>query len=128
MIDRGWLLADAPVERLASLDRGSSIGSRDLRHLINTVHDLTARSVGFGSAGHAVLRSTRRLQRASLCSVFLLRGRVRAGVDFRAHDGRIGIGTSTRQERRAAVQDDRSETAIGHGGDGAAGNRGWRSV
>ena len=42
---------------------------RDLRHLVNTVHELTSRGVGFKVLTGQVRRSTRRPRVGSWCSV-----------------------------------------------------------
>ena len=99
---------------------------RDLRHLINTVLDLTGRGIGLKVlTGHGAAIDRRRqaglryLRRA---------GRVRARVDRRAHRGGPGLSTGTRPERRPAVQDDRRQAAAGDGGNGAVRDQGRRPV
>ena len=58
--------------------------------------------------------------------IFAARGSRR--TNLRAHDGLETSAASTGKERRSPVQDDRRETSPGHGGNGAARDRGQQSV
>ena len=93
---------------------------RDLRHLVNTVHDLTERGIGLKvltgrgrghrhhhGLGQARLRDLRRP------------GRVRTRTDLRAHRRRPGLGPRPRTHRRPALQDDPGQGPPGHGRHGA---------
>jgi DNA invertase Pin-like site-specific DNA recombinase len=86
---------------------GSSIDFRDLHHLVNLVHDLTARGICLKVlAGQGAIS----IQRPRTVAEFereLIIERTRAGlVSARA----------PRSEQRPAVQDDRGEAPLGAGG------------
>ena len=89
---------------------------RDLRHLVNIVHDLTERGVGLKvltrtgrshryhhSVRQARLRDLRRLSR------------IRTRTHFRTDHGWPGLGTGAWPERRAPLQNDSCEVAPCHG-------------
>jgi Resolvase, N terminal domain len=100
---------------------------RDLRHLINVVHDLSTRSIGFkvltghGAAidhHHAVGQTGVRDLRSA--------GRIRTRPNLGANESRPCIGSRPRTKRRCALQDDCGESAPGHGRHGAKGNESGR--
>jgi DNA invertase Pin-like site-specific DNA recombinase len=69
---------------------------RDLRHLINTVHDLTGRGIGLKVlTGHGAAIDTTTAAGKLVFGIFAA-GRVRARTDYRAHDCRIGFGEGAR--------------------------------
>ena len=100
---------------------------RDLRHLINTVHDLTGRGIGLKVlTGHGAAIDTTTAAGKLVFGIFA--ARVRARVDRGAHDCRPSLGPRARAERRPAVQDDRRQAAAGDGGNGSARDQGRRPV
>ena len=98
---------------------------RDLRHLINTVHDLTSQGIGLKVlAGHGAALDTTTAAGKLVFGIFaalaefereLIAERTRAGLAAARARGRTG---------GAPIQDDSGETAAGDGGDGPAGNAG----
>ena len=101
---------------------------RDLRHLINTVHDLTGRGIGLkANRARCVHRHHDRRRQAGLWN-FRCAGRVRARADRGTHDCRLGIGAGAWQERGPTIQDDCRQIAVGNGGHGATGNQDRRTV
>lgn len=102
---------------------------RDLRHLINTVHDLTARSVGLKVlTGHGAAVDTTTAAGKLVFGIFaalaefereLISERTVAGLISARARGRKG---------GAPLQDDRRQATPGDGQHGATGNQGGRSL
>jgi Resolvase, N terminal domain len=87
---------------------------RNLRHLVNVVHDLTERNIGLrvlAGQGAAIDTTTRGWQ----VGVWDFRriGGVRARVDPRAHHCRACCRTRKRSQWRSQTQDDTSEVTSG---------------
>lgn len=98
---------------------------RDLRHLVNLVHDLTGRGVGLKVlAGQGANLDTTtangRLVFGHLCGA----GRVRARVDHRAHPCRSGVRSRSRPQRRTSIQDDGGKATARSGRHGPARHQG----
>ena len=75
---------------------------RDLRHLVNTVHDLTARSVGLKVlTGHGAAVDTTTAAGKLVFGIFAALAEFGTGVDFRANGCRTCLGARSRQERGA---------------------------
>jgi hypothetical protein len=101
---------------------------RDLRHLINTVHDLTARSVGLKVlTGHGAAVDTTTAAGKLVFGIFaalaefereLISERTVAGL----------ISARARGRKGAPLQDDRRQATPGDGQHGATGNQGGRSL
>src|SRR5262249_44700137 len=102
---------------------------RDLRHLVNAVHDLAARGNGFKVlTGHGASIDTSSPSGKLVFGIFaalaefereLIVERTRAGLQAARARGRHGGG---------AVEDDRGQAAAGDGGHGQAGDRDRRSM
>lgn len=101
---------------------------RDLRHLINTVHDLTARSVGLKVlTGHGAAVDTTTAAGKLVFGIFaalaefereLISERTVAGL----------VSARARGRKGAPLQDDRRQATPGDGQHGATGNQGGRSL
>ncbi len=103
---------------------------RDLRHLINTVHDLTGRGIGLKVlTGHGAAIDTTTAAGKLVFGIFAAPGRVRAR-ELIAERTIAGLASArrARAERRPAVQDDRRQAAAGDGGNGSARDQGRRPV
>lgn len=121
---------------------------RDLRHLINTVHDLTGRGIGLKVlTGHGAAIDTTTAAGKLVFGIFaalaefereLIAERTIAGLASARARGRKSsphafvmvsvLGPRARAERRPAVQDDRRQAAAGDGGNGSARDQGRRPV
>lgn len=101
---------------------------RDLRHLINTVHDLTGRGIGLKVlTGHGAAIDTTTAAGKLVFGIFAALAEFeRELIAERTVAG--GLSTGTRPERRPAVQDDRRQAAAGDGGNGAVRDQGRRPV
>ena len=99
---------------------------RDLRHLINTVHDLTARSVGLKVRSWCGGRYDDCRRQAGVRYFAALAEFERELISERTVAGRLGA--RSRQERRAPLQDDRHQATPGDGQHGATGNQGGQSL
>lgn len=101
---------------------------RDLRHLINIVHDLTDRGVGL-----KVLTGQGAAIDTTTASGKLVFGIFAALAEFerthlRTHPRRPRLGPRPRPERWPAIQDDSGEGPSRHGVHGPARNQGRRAV
>jgi DNA invertase Pin-like site-specific DNA recombinase len=77
---------------------------RDLRHLVNTVHDLTARGIGFKVlSGHDANIDTTSPSGKLVFGIFCRPGGIRARVDHRTDESRDGCCPSPRPQRRQTV-------------------------
>src|SRR5260370_29273531 len=121
---------------LKSLRRGDALIvwkldrlGRDLRHLINVVHDLSARSIGFKVlTGHGASIDTTTPAGKLVFGIFAARSGIRARPDLRANESWPCVGSRPRTKRRCALQDDCGESAPCHGCHGAKGNESSRLV
>ena len=94
---------------------------RDLRHLVNTVHELTTRGIGLKVlTGQGAAIDTTTAAGKLVFGDLRRAGGVRARVDRRADPGRDGRGAGARSARGSALQDDAGEAPAGDGGDGQA--------
>ena len=92
---------------------------RDLRHLINTVHDLTGRGIGLKVlTGHGAAIDTTTAAGKLVFGIFA------ALAEFE----RELIAERTIAGLASAVQDDRRQAAAGDGGNGSARDQGRRPV
>lgn len=70
---------------------------RDLRHLINTVHDLTGRGVGLKVlSGHGVAIDTRTAAGTLVFGIFAALAEFERELNLRAHRCRTGFGSRQR--------------------------------
>jgi hypothetical protein len=99
---------------------------RDLRHLINTVHDLTTQGIGLQVlTGHGAALDTTTAAGKLVFGIFAALAefaRADCGTDARGP----GRGTRAGPERGRPLQNDPSQTPAGHGRDGPAGDEGQR--
>ena len=96
---------------------------RDLRHLVNTVHDLTRAASASRCSPATAPASTPFRQRQAGLRHLRRPGRVRAGADHRAYEGGHGRRPRPGPQRRQALQDDRRQAPAGDGGDGQPGTK-----
>jgi DNA invertase Pin-like site-specific DNA recombinase len=101
---------------------------RDLRHLINTVHDLTGRGIGLKVlTGHGAAIDTTTAAGKLVFGIFAALAEFER--ELIAERTIAGLASArARAERRPAVQDDRRQAAAGDGGNGAARDQGRRPV
>jgi len=91
---------------------------RDLRHLVNLVHDLTARGVGLKVlAGEGAAIDTTTAAGKLVFGIFAALTEFER-ADHRAHPRRHRCSPSARPQRRRAVQDDNCQVASGPGHNG----------
>ena len=92
---------------------------RDLRHLVNTVHDLTKRGIGLkvlAGAGAAVDTTTP----AGKLTFGIFAALAEFERELISERTKAGLGAGSRPKGRTAVQDDARQAQAGHGGDGSA--------
>ena len=101
---------------------------RDLRHLINTVHDLTGRGIGLKVlTGHGAAIDTTTAAGKLVFGIFAALAEFER--ELIAERTIAGLASArARAERRPAVQDDRRQAAAGDGGNGSARDQGRRPV
>lgn len=102
---------------------------RNLRHLVNTVHELSEKAISFkvltGQGGaNRHHNSARQIGFWHFCII----GRVRKGFDFRTNQSRFSFRPCSGQERRSPLQNDPGETAPGNGLNGKSVNCDQRFV
>jgi hypothetical protein len=131
--------ASARIARLASCLKALRPGDtlvvwkldrlgRDLRHLINTVHDLTGRGIGLKVlTGHGAAIDTTTAAGKLVFGIFAALAEFER--ELIAERTVAGLASARARGRKAAaVQDDRRQAAAGDGRDGAARNQGRRPV
>src|SRR5512135_2674798 len=102
---------------------------RDLRHLVNTVHELTTRGIGLKVlTGQGAAIDTTTAAGKLVFGIFAALAEFGAGADRRADPGRPGLGAGAGAARGAAIQDDAGETPPGDGGHGQARDQDRRAV
>ena len=94
---------------------------RSLRHLVNTVHDLEQRGIGFKvlTGQGAAIEYHNSLRQADLRDLRGL-GRVGKGSNRRKDHGGAGLRSCKRPERWPPLHDDPRQGSVGDGGDGKA--------
>jgi DNA invertase Pin-like site-specific DNA recombinase len=99
---------------------------RDLRHLINIVHDLSTRGIGFKVlSGHGASIDTTTPAGKLVFGIFAALAEFER--DLISERTKAGLASArARTKRRGALQDDCGESAAGHGRHGTKGNEGDR--
>ena len=98
---------------------------RDLRHLINTVHDLTGRGIGLKIlTGHGATIDTTTAAGKLVFGIFAALAEFeRELIAERKVDCRSGLSKSPREEWRTALQNDANKIASSNGINGTAGDK-----
>ena len=98
---------------------------RDLRHLINTVYDLTIQGIGLKVlTGHGAALDTTTAAGKLVFGIFAALAEFERELDCGTDARGLGRGASAGPERWGPLQDDPGQTPAGDGGDGPAGNQG----
>src|SRR5450755_3680227 len=102
---------------------------RNLHHLVNTVHDLTARGVGLKVlTGQGAAIDTTTPRREARLRDLRRTGRVRTRAHLRAHHRRTGVSPGARPQRWPAVQNDSRQAAPRDRLHGPARHQGQRAL
>ena len=102
---------------------------RDLHHLVNTVHDLTARGIGLKVlTGQGAAIDTTTAAGKLVFGNLRRPGRIRTGTDLRTDRRGPGLSSSSGSCRRSALHDDSGEGTHRDGRDGSKGNEGSRAL
>ncbi len=102
---------------------------RDLRHLINTVHDLTGRGIGLKVlTGHGAAIDTTTAAGKLVFGIFAALAEFERELIAERTIAGLASARARGAERRPAVQDDRRQAAAGDGGNGSARDQGRRPV
>ena len=96
---------------------------RNLRHLINVVHDLTKRSIGFKVlTGHGASIDTTTPSGNLVFGIFAALAEFERDLISGANQSRPCLGSCSRTQRWSALQNDGGKIALGDGRHGAKGN------
>jgi hypothetical protein len=96
---------------------------RNLRHLVNTIHDLTEKGIGFKVlTGQGASLDMTTPSGKLVFGIFAALAEFERELIFRTDESWPRLVSGPGQGRGGTTQDDRDKATAGHGGDGPMGN------